>query len=100
MKRPGSGPRGGQIVSRFAAGVFGGWGFSWGFVSLAIAGSVALGADFHEAETAALLLAFVVYLVLLLWAFAAVSAQRVWAVLAGGAVAMTGAAWALQHLLL
>ena len=96
----GSGPGRGEIVSRVAAGIAGGWAFTWGFVSLVIAGGVALGADFHEAETLARLLAFLLYLTLLLWAFAAASVRRVWTLLAGGAVLMTGAAWWLQRALL
>jgi len=91
------GPAVGQIVARTVAGIGGGWAFTWGFVSLLIAAAVALGADFHEAETSAKLLAFPVYLALLLWAFAASSALRVAAVLAGGAGVMTGMAWALQR---
>ncbi len=94
------GPAAGQIVARTVAGIVGGWAFTWGFFSLLIAAAAALGADFHEAETAAKLLAFPVYLVLLLWAFAAPSARRVAAALAGGALVMTGVAWALQRAML
>ncbi|KAB2916027.1 MAG: iron uptake protein, partial [Dechloromonas sp.] len=35
-----------------------------------------------------------------LWAFAATGLARVWAVLGGGAVLMTAAAWGLQRVLL
>jgi hypothetical protein len=46
---------------------------------------VALGVDFHEAETGVLMLAFLVFLYMFLWAFVAKSLVRVWAVLAGAA---------------
>jgi hypothetical protein len=85
------------MALRVAAALLGGYGFVWGFVSLAITGAVALGGDFHEAHTAAMLLAFLVFLVALCWAFAAASLARVWLVLAGGAALMSGAAWLLQR---
>lgn len=88
------------IVARITAALLGGYAFTWGFVALGVAGLVALGVDFHEAETALLLLAFLVFLPLFLWAFAAASLARVWAVLGGGAVLMTAAAWGLQRVLL
>jgi hypothetical protein len=86
-----------RVVSRIAAAVAGGWAFTWGFISLAITGLVALGWPYDEANTAAMLVAFIVYLVALCWAFAAASLVRVWAVLAGGAVVMTTAGWMLQQ---
>jgi hypothetical protein len=87
-------------LSRIAAALFGGYAFTWGFTALGIASLVALGIDFHEAETGVLMLAFLVFLGVFLWTFATASLLRVWAVLAGGAAAMLGAAWALQHVLL
>jgi hypothetical protein len=89
-----------RIVSRVAACVVGGWAFTWGFVSVVITGLVALGQPYHEASTAAMLLAFIVFLVALCWAIATASLARVWAVLAGGAALMTGAAWLLQRSLI
>lgn len=89
-----------QIGARIAAAIVGGYAFTWGFTALGIAGLVALGVDFHEAETGVLLLAFLVFLGLFLWAFAAASVVRVWILLGGGAVLMTAAAWALQRALL
>ena len=86
--------------NRIAAATFGCYGFTWGFTAFGIVGLVALGVDFHEAETAMLILAFLVFLVLFLWAFAARSMIRVWAVFAGGGVSMTAVAWALQRTLL
>jgi len=88
-----------HIISRVAASLFGGWAFVWGFVTLAITALVALGQPFDEAHTAAMLLAFVVFLVVFCWSFAASSLGRVWVVLGGGALLMTGAGWLLQSAL-
>jgi len=88
-----------RIVSRLVAALLGGWCFVWGFVSLVITGTVALGGDYAEARTAAMLLAFLVFLVAVCGAFAAASVARVWLVLVGGAALMTSAAWALQRAL-
>lgn len=88
------------VVARLAAALLGSYAFTWGFVALGVAGLAALGVDFHEAETVLLLLAFLVFLPLFLWAFAAASLARVWAVLGGGAVFMTAVAWGLQRVLL
>lgn len=88
------------IASRVAASLLGGYAFTWGFTALGVAGLVALGVDFHEAETGGLLLAFLVLLGVLLWAFAASRVARVWAVLAGGGALMTALAWALQRAIL
>lgn len=89
-----------SVVLRLAAALFGGYAFTWGFTALGVAGLVALGVDFHEAEKALLLLAFLVFLPVFLWAVAAASLTRVWAVVGGGAVFMTAAAWGLQRMLL
>ncbi|MEW5966297.1 MAG: iron uptake protein [Pseudomonadota bacterium] len=88
------------VAFRIAAALLGGYAFTWGFAALGVAGLVALGVDFHEAETALMLLAFLVFLPLFLWAFAAASMRRVWTVLAGGGSLMTAAAWALQRAIL
>lgn len=87
-------------VSRIAAAVFGGYAFTWGFATLAIAAMAAAGVDFHEAETGVLMLAFLVFLIMFLWSFAARSVTRVWLVLAGGAGTMIGAGMTLQHFML
>lgn len=89
-----------SYLSRIAAALFGGYAFTWGFTVLGIASLVALGVDFHEAETGVLILAFLVFLGMFLWTFATASLVRVWLVLAGGAAVMTGAAWALQRAIL
>ena len=64
-----------------------------------IAAQVALGQPYNEAHTASMLLAFLVYLVVFCWAYAASSLARVWTVLLGGALLMTGAGWLLQSFL-
>lgn len=89
-----------QIIGRIGAGILGGYAFTWGFSGLGIVVLVALGVSFHEAETAVLLLAFLVFLGAFLWAFAAASMVRVWALLIVGATLMTAATWALQRSLL
>ena len=86
-----------RIASRVTAAVAGGWAFTWGFVSIAVTGLVALGLPYAEAHTAAMLLGFVVYLAVFCSAFAAASLARVWIALAGGATLMTGAAWLLER---
>lgn len=85
-----------HVLSRIAASLLGGWAFVWGFAALAIVGQVALGRPYNEAHTAAMLLAFLVFLTVFCWSFAAASLARVWVVLAGGALLMTGGAWLLQ----
>ena len=87
------------IAARVAAAVLGGYGFIWGFTTLGILLLVAAGMPYGEAQTLLYLLAFLVFLGCFCWAFAADSLARVWAVLGGGAVVMTGAAWWLSRTL-
>ena len=87
-------------LSRIAAAVLGGYAFTWGFTTLGIAGLVALGMEYHDAEAGTLILAFLVFLGMFLWAFAAASLARVWVVVAGGAAVMIGAGLALQQALI
>ena len=89
-----------SIINRIAAALIGGYAFTWGFAALGIAGLVALGVDFHEAEMAVLLLAFLVFLALFLWVFATTRVARAWVLLGGGAVLMITSALALQRALL
>jgi hypothetical protein len=88
-----------STVSRIAASLLGGWAFTWGFVALGIASLVAAGMPYGDAKTLMYLLAFLVFLGLFLYAFAAASVLRVWLVLAGGGAAMAGAAWLLVRAL-
>lgn len=87
------------ISSRVTAALIGGYAFAWGFTSLVVALNLAIGGDYDEGLMLAYLLAFIVYLVVLLWAFAARSLTRVWLSLGGGAAVMLGAAWGLTHIL-
>ena len=89
-----------NIALRIAAGMLGGYAFTWGFIALVIVSLFAARLDFHDAETLGTILGFLVFLVVFLWAFAARSVVRVWAVLAGGGALMAGAAWLVQRALL
>ena len=90
----------GRVVGRIAAGMLGGYAFTWGFIALLIGLSFAADMEFHDAEALGYILGFIVFLVAFLWAFAARSLARVWLVLAGGGALMTGAAWLVQRALL
>jgi hypothetical protein len=87
------------VAARIAASLLGGWAFTWGFVALGITLLVAAGMPYGEAQTLLYLLAFLVFLGLFLWSYAAASVRRVWFVLAGGGAAMTAAAWLLAQAL-
>ncbi|HEU5133601.1 MAG TPA: hypothetical protein VFU13_00530 [Steroidobacteraceae bacterium] len=76
-------------LSRIAAAVLGGYLFVWGLVALSIAGLASLGLDYDQAWMLAMLLAFLVYLVVFIWSFAARRLVLVWLVLLGGGTAMT-----------
>lgn len=93
------------VVSRVLAAIFGCYAFVWGVVALGVAalGVAALngvGVDYHAAEQAMMILAFILYLALFLWTFAAASLWRVWLVLAPGSVLMLAAAWQLQRMII
>ena len=85
------------IVSRVAGALLGGYAFVWGFTTLLMALALASGAEYHDAEQLAYLLAFLVFLGALLWAFASQKLWRVWLVLAGGGAVMTSLAWAVTR---
>jgi hypothetical protein len=85
-----------HIVSRVAASLFGGYAFTWGFVTLSIALLLVVGMPYNEAQTLVYLLAFLVLLFVFCWSFVASSLARVWFVLAGGGSVMTFAAWLLS----
>jgi hypothetical protein len=80
--------------------LLGGFAATWGFVALGVAGLVALGVDYHEAEVALMLLAFLIFLPLFLWSFASRRQGRVMVLLFGGAALMTALAWAIQRAVL
>lgn len=85
---------------RVATAVLGGYAFTWGFSAFAIAAMVAMGLSFHDAEAGALIVAWLVFLGVFLWSFAAASLTRVGLVLFGGGLLMAGAATGLQAMLL
>lgn len=88
-----------HVAARIGAGLFGSYAFVWGFISLGIGLAVAAGLPYGEAQTLLYLLAFPVLVGCFCWAFAARSLARVWLVLAGGAVLLTGAAWLMAQAL-
>lgn len=85
-----------QTTNRLMAAILGGYAFTWGLTAFGITALVAMGVDFHEAETGLSLIAFLVYLGLFLWTFATASMTRVWLVVAGGAGLMQLAATLIQ----
>ena len=88
-----------QLAARIGAAVFGGYGFSWGFIAAGTSLLFAAGMGFHDAEFLATLLGVLVFLCVFLWAFAARRIGRVWAVLAGGGVLLAALGSYLQSLL-
>jgi hypothetical protein len=91
--------RAAEILSRSLAAIVGGYVFTWGITTLGIIVLVTFDMAYDQAHTTLMLLAFLVYLVVFLWAFAAKNPIRMWTVLAGGGALTTAAAWALQRLL-
>lgn len=89
-----------HIAGRITAGVFGSYAFTWGFAAAGVAALVGLGVAYHDAEMGVLMLAFLVFLGLFLWSFAAASLVRVWVVLAGGAALLFTLAWVIQRAIL
>lgn len=87
------------VVSRVLAAIFGCYAFVWGVVALGVAALNGVGVDYHAAEQAMMILAFILYLALFLWTFAAASLWRVWLV-APGSVLMLAAAWQLQRMII
>ena len=78
----------GAIVARILAAIFGCYAFVWGAVALGVAALNGAGVEYHAAEQAMMMLAFLLYLGLFLWTFAAASVRRVWLVLAVGSALM------------
>lgn len=89
-----------HIVSRIAAGILGGYAFTWGFIALGMAALFAAGMPFHDTEALGYIVGFLLFLLVFLWAFAAASVARVWVVLAGGGLLMAGAASLIQRALI
>ena len=59
-----------QTALRTVAAILGGWIFTWGFVACGTAALVGLGVEFHDAETALLMLGLLLFLAVFLWTFA------------------------------
>lgn len=88
-----------EIASRIAASLLGGYALVWGFANAGIALGVAAGMPYGEARTLLHLLAFLLFLTVFCWAFAASTARRVWSVLGGGGAVLSTGAWLLvRHL--
>lgn len=81
---------------RLVVALLGGYAFTWGLVAFGVATLAGLGMDYHDAETAWMVLAFLIFLPLFLWSFASPHQGRVMALLCGGAALMTVAAGAVQ----
>lgn len=88
-----------HIFSRVVAALAGGWLFVWGCTTLGISLGLLAGVPYRESVELAYLLAFLLFLIVFCWAFAAASVVRVWVVLAGGGGLMSLAAWALARTL-
>src|SRR5688500_4407075 len=86
-----------HIASRVAASLLGGWLFVWGFTVLGSVLATAAGMDYPEAVQLLYLLAFLLFLTVFCWAFAASSLARVWTVLGGGGALMTMLAWLMTR---
>lgn len=86
-----------HVISRIAAGLVGGYVFTWGFIALCLSGFYGLGMSFHDAEALSSILGFLLYLTVFLWAFSASSLQRIWLILVVGGGVMTGAGALIQH---
>ena len=85
------------ILARVLTGLVGVYAFVWSLTAFGIAALHALGMGFHQAEAAMYLVAFLLYLTLLLWSFAAKRLMPVVLILLSGALIMAGAALAVQH---
>src|SRR5262245_15157214 len=77
-----------QIIARIATALLGGYAFTWGCAVLGIAGLVVAGVTYEQARVAVILLAFLIFLGVFLWSFAAASLLRVSCVLFGGGLTM------------
>lgn len=93
-------PSPGHIFLRIAASLLGGYVFVWGFVAIGICLLLLVGMPYDDAQKLAYLLAFLIFLWAFCWAYVATSLARVWAVLVGGGVAMSAAAWLIARSLL
>lgn len=84
-------------TSRVLAGILGCWVFTLGLVSMGTLLMVRAGVGYADARTLMYLLSALLFLIAFLWTFAARRMGRVWAVLGGGGIALTGVAWWLAR---
>jgi hypothetical protein len=89
-----------QIASRVGAGLLGSYVLVWGFVSLGTVLGVLAGMSYGDAQTLSYLLAFLLFVVCICWAFSARSVLLVWLCLIGGGASLTTAAWLIAARLL
>ena len=92
---PSGGPRL-QLAARIAAGVFGGYAFSWGFIAAGAALLFKAGMDFHDAEFLSSALGLIAFLLVFLWTFAARRVWLAWVLLAGGGALLAAVASLVQ----
>lgn len=87
------------VASRFGGAIIGGYIFALGFVAICSLVGFGAGLAFSDAQTLALMLGFLVFLGALLWAFVPRRNTVVWAVLAGGGLAMSVVAWVVSRMI-
>ncbi len=98
--RPPSNPPWWPRIHRIFLSIVGAYALTWGLSALAVVALVASGVDFHEAEHGVLIGAFLAYLAVFLWAFAAPRLGRVWLAVGGGAAVSMSLALLWQHQLM
>ncbi|MES2950144.1 MAG: iron uptake protein [Pseudomonadota bacterium] len=86
-----------SVVLRVTGAVLGSYGISAALVALLAVGLTAAGLARSEAVVTASLLGFVLYLVVVLWAFSVRSLARLWVCLGGGTALLLGLALLLQR---
>jgi len=86
-----------SAINRFSAAIIGGYLFAYGFTALATLAGFGAGLPFSEAQALAWMTGALVYLGAILWGYVPRTTTRAWLVLAGGGVAMGGAAYALSR---
>jgi hypothetical protein len=89
-----------HLFGRIAAAALGGYAFCGGFIALGLALLYGAGLSFHDAEHLASIVGLLLFLGVFCWAFAARSLPKVWVILAGGSVLMSGGAALVQRALL
>lgn len=93
-------PSASEIVARVAASLLGGYTFVWGLSTLSIALLVLGGQAYDEAQSAVMLLAFLVFLWAFCWAFTAPRLRTVYGVLFGVGTVTSALAWWLAGTLI